>query len=378
MPAERSPLDGRWPGLLALAAAALLLSCASAPKGPKPAVQQVRFDPVEVVGEPSLDALNDEELFAKGTSAFAASDFKAATRYFGRLADFHPQSRHARAAAYNAGLSHEKLSEWEQAQERFAALADPAKGLDDALDASFRLAETHYHLGRYDEAAEVLRVLSSREDLTPARRIEARVQQGICELEAGRPEPAEATLRAALAEYHGLPDPQEVDDYFPSQGQFFLGEIYRLYFEAVKLDPDRTADELGEDLNYKAELLLSAQGHYLRAIRIGNGYWATAAGAQIGLLYETLHAQLVNAPAPKELDAEGVEIYREELRKRIRVLITKAIAIYEQTLETAERIGSSSAFVDRTKESLRKMKELLLTETGPDAALEPASDKPES
>ncbi|NMO23518.1 tetratricopeptide repeat protein [Pyxidicoccus fallax] len=338
-----------------------------------PPKQELQFDPVTVTADLELDKLNDEELFAGGTSAFAANDFKQAARYFGRLADFHPDSRHRRAALYNAGLSHQRLKEWEEAEHRFSELADPEKGQGDALDAAFRVAESRYHLERYDEAVKLLGTIAAREDLPVNRRLEAQVQQGVCQLEAGRGEEAEKTLRKSLATYEALADKDEVDDYFPAQAHFFVGEIYRLHYEGVKLDPAKGSDKLAEDLNYKAELLLSAQGHYLRSIRVGNGYWATAAGAQIGALYENLYEHMVNSPAPAELNAEEAQVYRQELRKKIRVLITKSINIYERTLETAERIGSQSAFVDRTRASLEKMKALLLADAEGEPAPDPAA-----
>jgi hypothetical protein len=189
------------------------------------------------------------------------------------------------------------------------------------------------------------------------------VQHGVCLVEAGLSQPAESSLRQALEMWNGLGDKREVNDYFPAQAEFFLGEIYRLYFEASVLDPQRGVEALASDLEHKAELLLSAQGHYLRCIRIGNGYWATASGAQIGQLYENLYDQMVRSPPPPELkSAAEVEVYRQELRNKIRVLITKAINIYEGTLEAAERIGAQNAFVARTRESLNKMKELLLAD----------------
>ncbi len=339
-----------------------------------PPKQELEFDPVTVTADLELDKLNDEELFAGGTSAFAANDFKQAARYFGRLVDFHPDSKHRRQALYNAGLSHQRLKEWEEAGHRFSELADAEKGQDDALDAAFRVAESHYHLERYDEAARLLATIAARQDLTVNRRIEAQVQQGVCELEAGRTELAETTIRKALATYEALADKDEVDDYFPAQAHFFIGEIYRLHYDGVKLDPARGTDKLSEDLNYKAELLLSAQGHYLRSIRVGNGYWATAAGAQIGALYENLYEHMVSSPAPAELNAEEAKVYRQELRKKIRVLLTKSINIYERTLETAERIGSQSAFVDRTRESLAKVKALLLADAEGESA--PAETPP--
>ncbi len=81
---------------------------------------------------------------------------------------------------------------------------------------------------------------------------------------------------------------------------------------------------------------------------------------------------MMNAPAPKDLTGEEGEIYRQELRKKIRVLISKAITIYERTLEAAERIGASNPFVERTKASLQRMKDLLLAE----AAAEEKGDPP--
>ncbi len=324
--------------------------------------RELRFEPVQITGDLELEKLNDEELFAGGTAGYAAEDYRKATRYFGRLADFHPNSQHRRAALYNAGLAHERLKEWEHAYIRFSELSDPQKGTGDALDAAFRIAETLYHMDRFEDCASVLQVIADRTDLSMNRRLEAQVQNGICILESGQTQPAENSLRRALSMWNGLTNKDDVDDYFPAQAQFFLGEIYRLHYETVQLDPEKGTDQLAKDLEYKAELLLSAQGHYLRAIRIGNGHWATAAGSQIGGLYESLYDHMVNSPAPAELSAEEAEVYRQELRKKIRVLISKSINIYERTLETAERIGAHSAFVDRTRESLKKMKDLLLAD----------------
>ncbi|HYO53099.1 tetratricopeptide repeat protein [Archangium sp.] len=346
------------------------------PEWPK---QEVQFDPVMVTGDLELASLNDEELFAGGTSAFAAKDFARAARYFGRLTDFYPQSKHRGEALYNAGLAHERLEQWEEAYLRFSELADAEKGTGDALDAAFRMAETQYHLERYAEAAKVLATIAERQDIPVGKRLEARVQQGVCELESGQKEKAEKTLRKAIATYEDLEDKDEIEDYFPAQAHFFIGEIYRQHYDAVKLDPAKGSDALANDLNYKAELLLSAQGNYLRAIRVGNGHWATAAGSQIGALYENLYEHLVNSPAPAELDAEEAKVYREELRKKVRVLLTKSINIYERTLEAAERIGSQNAFVDKTRKSLEKMKALLLADTDPaPEKARPAQSKPHS
>jgi TolA-binding protein len=337
-----------------------LTGCVHAVPSERSRVSEVTFDEMVITGDVELEGMNDEELFATGTSAYAGQDYRQAARYFNRLCDFHPNSKYLRQAQFNAGLSLEKLKRWEDALGRFVGLADAASGQGDALDAAFRQAEVLYHLDRYDEATELLRTLANRTDLASDKRLEARVQEGVCEVEAGHLDRAEQTLRDAVTYYQALPDRELVDEYFPAQAQFFLGELYRLHYEGVALDGNHPIEQLAKDLEYKSELLLSAQGHYLRAIRMGNGYWATAAGQRIGGLYENMYDHMLHAPAPTSLTAIEQDAYREELRKRIRVLITKAISVYEHTLQAAERIGASSPFVQKTQDSLRRMKDLLL------------------
>jgi tetratricopeptide (TPR) repeat protein len=338
---------------------------------------------LEIRGDPALARMNDEELFANGTSAYGAKDWPRAAACFERLVVAFPQSPHRILALYNAGLARERMGDWDEARGHFAAIADPA-GSGDALDAAFHLAETLYHLGRYGHASDVLHRISSRDDLPVARRLEAEVQQGVCEVEDGRLDAGEKTLRHALALWNGAEDRDALESYFPAQAQFFLGEIYRLHYAAVLLEPDRGADQLAKDLEYKAELLLSAQGHYFRTIKIGDPYWATASGTQIGFLYQDMYQQISDSQAPRELNEDEARIYRQELRKRVRVLLTKAITVYESTLAAAERLGSSGPFIDRAREGLERMKQLLLADAAdeepalshPPASRRPPRDRP--
>lgn len=364
---------------LALAgmACALLAGCALLRGAPPGAPDRerpyaLRFEPEVVVGDPRRDAdierYNEEELVACGTSAFAAAEYDRAARCFTLLADRFPASRHRDASLYNAGLSYERLSQWELAIERFRPLMDLAKGTGDAVDAAFRVAECYYHLDNYPPAVEILDALAARTDLPVDIVLQATTQRGICELEGGQLDRAEKSLRQAMKRYDDEKDKERLDDYFPAQAQFFLGEVYRVHFSAITLDPNAGQDKTAQHLEAKCQLLLSAQGHYLRAIRIGNGQWATAAGFRVGALYEDLYDHLVHAPVPAELDADQAELYRRELRKKVQILVTKAIAVYERTLSAAERIGVDSLFVKRTQEALERMKGILLADANQDAA----------
>lgn len=368
--------DGRrWGAAVLIAVATLAGGCQTTSAGTRS--EPLVFEPALIEGDLEFERLNDEELFAVGTAAFGAEDWAQAARAFDRIADFHPESRHAASSRFNAGLSFERLEAWDEALERYQRLADPARGTGDALDATYRSATMLYQLGRLDEAAALLDVLVQREDLPAAQRLQALVERGVCEKDAGRLEVAEKTLREVLSRHEALEAADDAPDvYFAAQAQFHLAEIYRTHFQAVQLDPAKGVKQLSQDLEYKSQLLLSAQGHYLRCIRLGHGEWATAASAQVGGLYEALWDEMSQAPTPPDLTVEEASVYRSELRKKIRVLISKSINVYERTLETAVRIGAKNPYIERTRASLERMKDLLVAETHAEQAEEDGAASP--
>ncbi len=339
-------------------------TCGAAPGATAPdGATQFAYQPQQIEVTPADLALagkNDEELFAIGQAAFAAREFERAAAAFDRLVDLHPGSRREAVALYDGGVAHERLDQWRVALERFRAMARKYTG-PDALEAAFRIAECHYHLDELAEAAEVLVGLSARSDLAPGEHIRALTQLGIVELEAGRLDDAEKHLRLAVSAWRSGSEQERLDDYFPSQAQYYLGEVYRAHFLAVRLDPSKDDEQrLAQALETKASLLLSAQGNYLRAIRMGNGDWAVASGYRIGELYDGLHAAMVEAPPPPGLDAEQTEAYRSELKRKVRVLVIKAITIYEQTLAVAGRARiEDNRYVAETQASLDRMKQAL-------------------
>jgi len=370
------------PRSLAAVAALVLASCAGpravAPAGP---TENVRFAPETLVEVTPLDlelaAKNDEELFAIGTAAYAGGDFRRAAAAFGRVADLHPGSRHHAAALYDAGLAHERLGEWRAALERFRALQRGWVG-PDADEAAFRAAAALWHLGELPEARALLDGLARRADLSTADRIRAFTELGVVERDLGEAAAAERSLQRALSIWQDAGDRERLDVYHPAQALYYLGELARASFLAVPVDPARDSPEsLARALEAKAELLLAAQGYYLRAVRAGNAEWAVAAGYRVGELYDELHARMTGASLPPGLDLEEQRAYREELQRRVRVLLVKAIGVYEQTLQWARQAGVENAFVGRSQEALDRMRRLLVeTEVLPAGVEEAAGAGP--
>jgi tetratricopeptide (TPR) repeat protein len=352
------------PALLIALAAAAALACAgpggAVRSGPPPApaapADELRPEDRDLADK------NDEELWTLGRAALQAGDHERAAAAFGRLADRFPSSRHRAAALWDAGVSLRALERWDAARVRFRELAEGFGG-PDAEEARFMEAEALYRLGRHAEARALLDALAARPDLDPARRARAQSERGVVELEDGDADAAERSLETAVAAQDALAGRERVEPAELAKARYWLGEVRRARFLAVKLAPEAGDDAaLADALERKAQLLLAAQDAYLRAIRAGDPGFAVAAGGRVGDLYDAFHAQLTSAPLPPGLGPEEERAYREELRARLRVLVQKAVVAYEETLAAARRAGVEGDLVAGTASSLERLRGLLADE----------------
>lgn len=339
---------------------------------PTPVDRTLYFEPVEIRSSPAqvaISELNDAELWAIGNAAWAAGDWQKAALHFERLSDFHETSEHRPDALHRAGLALEKMRDHAGALSRFLEASKLRTDSSAKLESMFKAADAWYFLGDYASAATMLETIASVEGLPAVKQAEVQIKRAVCLLTDGQHQQAERELRRTIDFIREHLRDEVRDGYLPSQAQFHLAEVFRHYFLSAKLDPaTSTREELMADLEYKAQMLLSAQGHYLRCIRVGHPEWATASGYRIGELYQKLYEQMTGASVPTDLDAEQTAIYLEELRNRVRVLVTKAIDAYEKTLATAERVGATNPFVNQTRADLERMKALLVEHPETDEA----------
>ena len=339
---------------------AALLACAHAQKGPQQKLD-IQLPTIVTAGPPALVALgqmDDATLFDAGTRAFQAGDFDKAAQHFDRLWQSFPESAQLLPALWNAALSQERLARYSESLQRLQKYL----GYKDEPEAQFHAAYAEYQLHRLDAAASRLHALEQRPDLKPSFKAQALLQEGVCKIEGGARPGGELLIRAALEAYEKLDE--RIDPALPAQAEFWLGEASRGAFKEAAIDPSAMDDQqLQTALEQKSQFLLAAQEHYLKAIRKGDGEWATAAGFRIGELYESFHDELVHAPPPRALTDRQRALYQQELHKKVRTLVEKAIRIYEQTLTQAQESGASNAYRQKTQDALDRLRKLLLENT---------------
>ncbi|NOZ87409.1 MAG: tetratricopeptide repeat protein [Deltaproteobacteria bacterium] len=328
-------------------------------------VVKYEMEPVVIIGDPKADpALAGPDIaFEHAQELYDRGDSTGSLEYFDQVWKRWPDSRAASLALYNAGLILEELSDFTEALSRYLTVIKTFPGTREAHDARFRAAWCYEKLRSPDKAAAMASKILSEGDLTPDERFDATVRLGIAYFNMGHLDRAESMLTHALSPL-GLAGKIGGTDGNPvaAQAQFTLGEIWSNRFRNIKLK--LPIENMKKNLVEKCALLLRAQHSYLRAMRIGDKYWATAAAYGIGKLYDDFVDDVIGADLPQGLTEEEKSIYYCELKKYIDVLAKKAIRIYSQNLDMAERMGVTNEWIENAGTRLKDLQERYLDQYG--------------
>ena len=321
-------------------------------------VTRIDMEPLTVEKKPSgeLEVVEPLELFARARTAFEAQKWAEAARDFDRLASV-PDPRTEDAALYNAGLAHEALAEWPAAAEHYRTLLQRNQAKpEDLVDGAFRLGAVLVEQKDFRGAVAVYDQLLISKGLSAADRPEVETRRGVALLGAGDLAAADSTLRQVVQRFRKANPEDQPDPFFPSMAAFYLGEVAH---ERFRQQPLRL-DKLTDDVDNKAELLIAAEQRYVDTMKLKHPEWATAAASQIASLYRELYDALSAVPIPPNLDAEARKVYEDELKRQLQTLLRRALAVHEQTVLLAQRIGVANEWVTRSNEEMQALRKLLV------------------
>jgi outer membrane protein assembly factor BamD (BamD/ComL family) len=360
---------------------ALLGACAGKAKNdvtvvpPGASVEQIEMDPIKIAAVKGPDGTHLEtydvtELFERAGKALSDKRPADAARDYDQLLKEFPDTRYTKASLYNAGLAYEALKDWQTAVGRFSKLASEHADSSDAKDALFQIGACYAELQNWPTSATTFAQILERKDLNADDKIEAMGRRGYAQLQLKDFDTAERTLQSAVYYYNSIASEERLEtDFYLGLVRYELGEITHERFRAIQLVlPEKASIETVDKkalgvLNDKAKLLLAAQRQYIETIKLGNPQWASAAGYQIGSLYEELYDAFIHAPIPNELQGEPNrerrDVYYDVLRKEIRILLEKSIRTHEQNLLMLERLGVQNEWRDKSKLAFAKLQKML-------------------
>jgi TolA-binding protein len=368
---------------------AMFSACATKPP-PAPAtpagqpVTEYDMDPIKITAVKGPEGVHIEsfdaaELFEAAGAALSDKRYDEAIAAYDRLLKEFADSRYTKAALYNVGLAYQGKKDWAGAVARFKVLSDHYGETSDAKDAQFQLGATYAEMENWPASAEVFALILQRKDLTADDKMEALGRRGFAQFKLKDLDGAERTFKSAVAFFEQIAVQERLQtDFYLGLCKYHLGEIPHERFRAAPLRlPEK---QMRVDMDEKARLLLFAQRMYIDAIKMGNPQWASASGYQVASLYEEFYDAFMHAPVPPELlgagNEEKREIYFDELRKNIRILLEKSLRWNEQNLLMMERLGVQNEWRDKTKLAYAKVQRLLDPSAPMDAPPDPTAATP--
>ncbi len=360
----------------------LVAACATTPKAPKAGSGGVNSGPAEhhldgAVVRTQKDPLTDlsvytpQELFHLAGDLDRQKQRPRAILVYQRLIEEFPDSTLFDPASFNLGLLFEAEKQYENAANAYFGITSKDEPTTEGrrrtwMDAHYRLAVNFGKLGYWWKSVAVFDAILDLPWLDNDDRLEALTGRGIAIQETGELDAAEVALSAVLIFYRRAQRSGRIADRsLVAEAAFRLGEISRQRYLGVQLQfPVKL---LTERLTVKCEHLISAQHRYIRAIRNGDTHTVAAAGFRIGALYEDLYDKIVGLQTPEELDVEQADVYQEEVRNKVNVLVKKALKIYEQALMIGHSTGGDNVWVKQLQASIERLKQIYL-ETSASAA----------
>lgn len=327
--------------------------------------EELNLDPMLIRASASGEVsqmIDVRELFDLAYEAFSQRRYERAAEHYQVVVKYFPDSSYYLPALYNAGLSYEKLDQWDAAAACYRQILEGSTGGKDALDASFRLANAYEKSGQYPQVVDLMTEVLLGQQLEYFDRIEAYVRRANALRGLEQWSEAEDDYRTVLQLNKNAPARDRLADgsNLMVQAYFGLGRTFHAQVRAIKLV--LPTERMGDDLVEKARLFTSAQANYIEALRHHHPQWSTGAGFMIGKLYEDFYTDIFNAEIPDTLSDQAVALYFEELRKQIRPLMERAISVYEKNLSLSKRMGKdaqSDEWVSLTTTKLNRLRSFL-------------------
>ncbi|MCB9640356.1 MAG: tetratricopeptide repeat protein [Myxococcales bacterium] len=345
---------------LCLATTAVAAPPTSRPTATKPPMTHLEIDPMLLRAKDgkvrTIQQLDLRELYLAAAKAYKLKKYDDAIKLYQVIRTYYPMHNYIFAALYNEALAHEDKGDHNAAIKLYLEVVQHhAKHTQLALNARFRLAACYGKQKQWQKAFQLYDALLQG-NLSDEDRIDALAYAGEALFFLRQFDQAQPLLRLAVALHSRKEAPLGKINYAAAMAHYYWARIYHTRFtERVFHLPQ---NKMKEDLDDKARNLLRAQRLYLQTIKLRHAEWALAAVYQIGKMYEEMYEAMMKAPIPTELNKEEKAIYVQELRKKIKILLDKALVTYFRNLQLAQRIGMDQA--DWKQRTNQRFQQLLL------------------
>jgi len=138
---------------------------------------------------------------------------------------------------------------------------------------------------------------------------------------------------------------------------FRLGQVFRRLFDKIQFRLPLA--RMAIDISDKLALMRQAEEHFLSSVRVRNAQWSPRAGFEVAMLYETFGLDLMRAEVPTDLDELELQVYTEELNKKILPLWHKAQNVYRNNISMCKTYRFASSWERRSRQRIADLDVLI-------------------
>ncbi len=339
--------------------ALLFVACAGKPAAPSTPPGQPDAPPVATSTPARVGDLPAPASLAEAEAALAAGEPARAVALFAAYLAGEPDPAGARQAYPGLARAHEQLGDCGAAvrayDEYLARFAESATG-----DLYISRGACHAELEQWQASADDFAAAFTRATL-PSAQVEALTRQGYAYFQLGELEKADPPLKRADEIFLAAQENRSerfTTFYFVGMARFYRAAIHHRHFREIAIHlPEKV---MAADFARKFAVLEQAQQGYDYTVKAKHMFWVSAAGYQLGSLFEEFYDAMMYAPVPDWLDEAQRQAYYEELKGQLRPVVNKAIWVFEKNLETARKLGYDSEFVAKTEAKLSDLQAVLL------------------
>jgi tetratricopeptide (TPR) repeat protein len=321
-----------------------------------------------------------ERALEHGEPARAATLF---ARYLGHSVD----GDAARRAYRGLARAHEQLGDFDAAIRAYDGFLAWFPDDSDAAQMLARRGACEAEVGEWERSSVSFAgvLVAGGEALLPSQQVEALARRGFALYQLERFDEADEVFAEADEIYEAATaggHERFSDTYFVGMARFYRAAILHVEFRRARIRLPEA--QMSADFEAKLALLERAQDAYNHVVRARHVFWVSAAGFQLGALFEEFYDAIMYAPAPDWLDDSQRRTYYRELEQQLRPVIDKAVWVFEKNLETARKLGYENQFIDQTEAALAHLQSVLLGRGDPGqpvprlAPREPRSEEPDA
>lgn len=292
------------------------------------------------------------ELFAHATSEGKAEHYAPAAREFERAFELDPSGPLADKSLFESAEMYDLLGQNESALSRYEQVARRFPNSDLDRVARVRALRLLTYLEQYQRAGELAELTATKyKDLLSFDQIAVFAARALARLAQGDDVQADTFISKArdIIERENLDAAGRVPTEL-APVYFALGELRRIRAERIHFNP--VPENFAGALEQRCQLLLDAQSAYSDAMRAYDAHWSAMAGFRVGELYQKLHEELMEVPAPKAADSDRRrQLFEGAMRLRYSILLDKAKAMMDHTVALGDRTGEPSPWVLKARQA---------------------------